>query len=101
MQTVPTPAPKRRKRATAEDLPAIEQRVQVTFEYRVLFTEDVFFDRKWAYWLRDTIPGTRRVVEVPGGHLFFPEEEPELVARELRAHWAESDTLEAGTIAAG
>jgi pimeloyl-ACP methyl ester carboxylesterase len=50
-------------------------------------TEDVFFDTQWAYWLRETIPGTRRVVEVPGGHLFFPEEEPELVARELRTHW--------------
>ena len=64
-------------------------------------TEDVFFDTKWAHWLRDTIPGTRRVVEVPGGHLFFPEEEPELVARELRAHWAAADALDARSIAAG
>jgi pimeloyl-ACP methyl ester carboxylesterase len=25
--------------------------------------EDIFFDRKWATWLRDTIPGARRVIE--------------------------------------
>jgi pimeloyl-ACP methyl ester carboxylesterase len=50
-------------------------------------TDDAFFDLKWAYWLRDTIPGTRRVIEVPGGRLFFPEEEPELMADALRAHW--------------
>jgi len=42
MTTVPTPAPNRRHRAPAEVLPAIEQRVQVTFDYRVLFTEHVF-----------------------------------------------------------
>ena len=54
-------------------------------------TDDPFFDVKWAYWLRDTIPGTRRVIEVPGGRLFFPEEEPGLLADALRAHWAEVD----------
>jgi pimeloyl-ACP methyl ester carboxylesterase len=64
-------------------------------------TEDVFFDVKWAHWLRDTIPGTRRVVEVAGGHLFFPEEEPELVARELRTHWGDAEARDARTIAAG
>jgi len=52
-------------------------------------TDDSFFDLKWAYWLRDTIPGTRRVIEVPGGKLFFPEEEPALVADALRTHWSE------------
>jgi len=30
------------------------------------------------------------VIEVPGGRLFFPEEEPDLVAKALRAHWAEA-----------
>jgi pimeloyl-ACP methyl ester carboxylesterase len=24
--------------------------------------EDIFFDKKWAYWLKDTIPGARRVM---------------------------------------
>jgi hypothetical protein len=46
---------------------------------------------KWAYWLRDTIPGTRQVIEVPGGRLFFPEEQAVLVAQALRAHWAGAD----------
>jgi hypothetical protein len=49
------------------------------------------FDVKWAYWLRDTIAGSGRVLEVPGGKLFFPEEEPALVADALRSHWAEAD----------
>jgi pimeloyl-ACP methyl ester carboxylesterase len=56
-------------------------------------TADSFFDLKWAYWLRDTIPGVRRVIEVPGGKLFFPEEEPGLVADAVRAHWTEAATL--------
>jgi pimeloyl-ACP methyl ester carboxylesterase len=57
-------------------------------------TDDAFFDVRWAYWLRDTIPGSRRVIEVPGGRLFFPEEEPDLVADALRAHWAEAAPVE-------
>ncbi len=35
-------------------------------------TGDVFFRTKWAYWLRDLIPGAREVVEIRGGKLFFP-----------------------------
>jgi pimeloyl-ACP methyl ester carboxylesterase len=35
-------------------------------------TGDDFFDVKWAYWLRDLIPGARPVVELPGARLFFP-----------------------------
>jgi pimeloyl-ACP methyl ester carboxylesterase len=54
-------------------------------------TDDPLFDVKWAYWLRDTIAGSGRVLEVPGGKLFFPEEEPALVADALRSHWAEAD----------
>jgi len=64
-------------------------------------TDDSFFDTKWAYWLRDTIPGTRRVIEVPGGRLFFPEEEPELVAKALRMHWAEAASWDAHSVATG
>ncbi|APV52301.1 hypothetical protein BWI17_05060 [Betaproteobacteria bacterium GR16-43] len=39
--------------------------------------DDVFFDVKWAHWLGRTIPGTVKVVEVPGGKLFFPEDRPQ------------------------
>ena len=50
-------------------------------------TGDMFFRRKWAYWLRDTIPGATEVVELDGARLFFPDERaPELTAA-LRRHW--------------
>jgi len=49
--------------------------------------EDIFFDRKWAYWLKDTIPGATHVIEVPRGKLFFTEDCPESVVPHLRAHW--------------
>jgi pimeloyl-ACP methyl ester carboxylesterase len=51
-------------------------------------TGDVFFDVRWAYWLRDTIPGTRAVMELAGAKLFFPEERPDALAAALRDHWA-------------
>jgi pimeloyl-ACP methyl ester carboxylesterase len=51
-------------------------------------TADRFFDRRWAYWLRDTIPGATEVVELDGARLFFPDERaPELTAA-LGRHWA-------------
>ena len=53
-------------------------------------TGDVNFDVRWAYWLRDTIPGVREVVEVDGAKLFFPEERPEELVPHLRRHWAAS-----------
>jgi pimeloyl-ACP methyl ester carboxylesterase len=34
--------------------------------------KDFFFDKKWAYWLKETIPGAKRVVEVEDARLFFP-----------------------------
>lgn len=37
-------------------------------------TSDDFFELDWAHWLRDFIPGARKVVEVDGGKLFFPDE---------------------------
>lgn len=50
-------------------------------------TGDIFFRRRWADWLVDTIPGAGPVVEVPGARLFFPDERaPELVEA-LEAHW--------------
>jgi pimeloyl-ACP methyl ester carboxylesterase len=51
-------------------------------------TGDAFFDVSWAYWLRDTIPGTTRVVTVDGARLFFPEERPMNLVPHLEQHWA-------------
>ena len=51
---------------------------------------DVFFDVKWAYWLKETIPGCRKVVELEGAKLFFPEERPGELADAIRAHWREA-----------
>jgi pimeloyl-ACP methyl ester carboxylesterase len=52
--------------------------------------DDIFFDKKWAYWLKDTIPGARRVVEVPDGRLFFPEDRPDALATPMLAFWEEA-----------
>jgi pimeloyl-ACP methyl ester carboxylesterase len=54
-------------------------------------TGDAFFPVKWAYWLRDTIPGTRNVVELEGARLFFPHERPEELARALRHFWRSTE----------
>lgn len=54
-------------------------------------TGDVFFGVEWAHWLRDTIPGARRVVELEGATLFFPEERPDELALALREHWLQAD----------
>lgn len=51
--------------------------------------KDFFFDRKWAYWLKDTIPGARRVVEIDDARLFFPEDRPDALATPLLAFWNE------------
>jgi pimeloyl-ACP methyl ester carboxylesterase len=50
-------------------------------------TDDVYFDVKWSRWLADTIPGTRRRVELNGARIFFPEERWAEFNKELRAHW--------------
>ncbi len=52
-------------------------------------TGDRFFNRKWAYWLRDTIPGATEVVEIDGGRLFFPDERAAELTTALRRHWGE------------
>jgi pimeloyl-ACP methyl ester carboxylesterase len=51
-------------------------------------TDDLFFDVSWAYWLRDLLPSAEKVVEVDGGHLFFPEERPDALIEALRSFWA-------------
>jgi pimeloyl-ACP methyl ester carboxylesterase len=50
-------------------------------------TDDMFFRTKWAYWLRDTIPGASEVVEIDGGRLFFPDERAAELTTALRRHW--------------
>jgi pimeloyl-ACP methyl ester carboxylesterase len=50
-------------------------------------TADTFFHRKWAYWLRDTIPGATEVVEIDGARLFFPDERAAELTAALRRHW--------------
>lgn len=50
-------------------------------------TNDIFFPLKWAYWLRDTIPGSKDVIELQNAKLFFPEERPEELVRVLRRFW--------------
>ncbi len=51
--------------------------------------KDIFFDVKWAYWLKDTIPGARRVIEVEDGRLFFPEDRPDALAPSILKLWDE------------
>jgi pimeloyl-ACP methyl ester carboxylesterase len=50
-------------------------------------TADTNFDVKWAYHLRDLIPGAREVVEIDGAKIFFPEERPEDLVPHLRRLW--------------
>ncbi|MGH8446555.1 MAG: alpha/beta fold hydrolase [Solimonas sp.] len=49
--------------------------------------DDIYFDVKWSRWLADTIPGTRKRVELDGARIFFPEERAAEFNRELRTHW--------------
>jgi pimeloyl-ACP methyl ester carboxylesterase len=51
--------------------------------------KDIFFDKKWAYWLKDTIPGAKRVVEVEDGRLFFPEDRPDALVAPVLKFWDE------------
>ena len=53
------------------------------------FLKDIFFDVKWAYWLKDTIPGARRVIEVEDARLFFPEDRPDTLATPVLKFWDE------------
>jgi pimeloyl-ACP methyl ester carboxylesterase len=53
--------------------------------------DDFFFDVKWAHWLKDTIPGARRVVEVKDARLFFAEDRPDELARPLLGFLDELD----------
>jgi pimeloyl-ACP methyl ester carboxylesterase len=48
---------------------------------------DTAFDLKSAQWLKDNIGGARRLIMVPGGKLFFPEEHPKLMSVLLQEFW--------------
>jgi pimeloyl-ACP methyl ester carboxylesterase len=50
-------------------------------------TDDVYFDVKWSHWLAETIPGTRKRVELEGARIFFPEERAAEFNQLLRSHW--------------
>jgi len=54
-------------------------------------TDDIYFDVQWSHWLADTIPGTRRRIELKGARIFFPEERAAEFNQELRSHWAFCD----------
>ena len=51
--------------------------------------KDIFFDKKWAHWLKDTIPGARPVVEVEDARLFFPEDRPDSLVAPVLKFWDE------------
>ena len=50
-------------------------------------TADPLFPVAWAEWLDRTLPGSRGVRLVEGGRLFWPEEQPDIVAEEARRLW--------------
>jgi pimeloyl-ACP methyl ester carboxylesterase len=50
-------------------------------------TDESTFELKWAYFLRDLIPGAREVIEVDGAKIFFPEERPGDLIPHLGRHW--------------
>ena len=51
--------------------------------------KDIFFDKRWAYWLKGTIPGARRVVEIEDARLFFPEDRPDALSAAVIQFWNE------------
>jgi len=73
----------------AADLLAVEPDLKrLTVPTLVVWgTGDSVFPVRWAYWLRDTIPGVTEVVELSGARLFFPDERPAELISALRKHW--------------
>jgi pimeloyl-ACP methyl ester carboxylesterase len=51
--------------------------------------DDVFFHLDAGRWLRDTIPGTVGLIEVPDARLFFPEDRPNALINPLRDLWSD------------
>jgi haloalkane dehalogenase len=48
---------------------------------------DTTFELKSVEWLKNNIGGVQRVIMVPGGKLFFPEEHPKLMSVLLQEFW--------------
>jgi haloalkane dehalogenase len=48
---------------------------------------DTTFDLKSAEWLNNNIGSVKRLIMVPGGKLFFPEEHPKLMSVLLQEFW--------------
>ncbi|HEY1741256.1 MAG TPA: alpha/beta hydrolase [Acidimicrobiia bacterium] len=73
----------------ARDLLAVEPQLQrLDIPTLVVWaTNDVFFDLRWAYRLRDMIPSVTEVVEIEGAKLFFPDERAGELVAALRRHW--------------
>jgi pimeloyl-ACP methyl ester carboxylesterase len=73
----------------ARDLLAVEPALtQLAVPTLIVWgTGDKFFDPKWAWWLRDTIPGATEVVELDGARLWFPDERASELTAALRRHW--------------
>jgi len=71
------------------DLLAVEPALaQLTVPTLIVWgTGDRFFDVRWAYWLRDMIPGVTEVIELQGAKLFFPDERAADLAEHLARHW--------------
>jgi len=71
------------------DLLAVEPALrQLTVPTLIVWgTGDRFFPRRWAYWLRNTIPGADTVVELDGARLLFPDERAGELAEALGHHW--------------
>ena len=80
----------------ARDLLAVEGRLKrLTVPTLIVRgTGDRFFPTKWAYWLRDTIPGAHTVIELPGARLFFPDERADELAAAITRHWASTQPQE-------
>ncbi|MFD9891367.1 alpha/beta fold hydrolase [Amycolatopsis sp. NPDC059027] len=74
----------------ADDLVAIEPELKNLRVPTLIVwgTGDENFETRWAYWLRDVIPGAQEVIEVEGAKLFFPDERPDDLTPHLHRHWA-------------
>jgi pimeloyl-ACP methyl ester carboxylesterase len=68
--------------AVSEPLRALDVPTQLVWG-----TGDATFGLKWAYYLRDLLPGAREVIEVDGAKIFFPEERPGDLIPHLRRQW--------------
>lgn len=70
-------------------LPAIEAALgRSAIPTRMVWgTADPLFPVQWAEWLDRTLPKSRGIGLVEGGRLFWPEERPDILAREAQGLW--------------